>query len=181
MGYETTMLIVEKSLSMTQALAQINELQVNGTDERIKKTLYQCYKDPKNGSYSYYPEPNTKTPLPLGATKKEGPYCNVIATIDLSKAGTMPGICEFEESDGHYAYDPFDGNKILGLDGYGFYRKFVPLQEVIDLLNSYIKGAKDKGEKPYRRFIAALALLKGIKASFKNDSSHEVGCLFYGH
>jgi hypothetical protein len=112
---------------------------------------------------------------------KEGPWCNVIATIDLRKAGTLPGICKFEESDGHYAYDPFDGNKILGLDGYGDYRKFIPLQEVIDIFNTHIKEAKDKGQVPYRRFVAALALLKGIKSSFKNSDTHEIECLFYGH
>lgn len=179
MGYETTMLVVEKSSSMTHAMAQINELQVNDKDERIVSTAHQCYKNGDN--YIYYPDHNTKTPVPLGAIIKEGPYCNVIATLDLSKAGTFPGICKFEESDGNYAYDPFDGNKILGLDGYGSYRKFVPLQEVIDLLNSYIKNAKDKGEKPYRRFTIALTLLKSIKSSFKNSDTHEIGCLFYGH
>lgn len=170
MGYETTMLVVEKSSGMTHAMAQINELQSTNKDEHIVSTVHQCYKE--GDTYIYYPDHNTKTTLPLGATIKEGPWCKVIATLDLGKAGSWPGICKFEDSDGHYAYDPFDGNKILGLDGYGSYRKFVPLQEIIDLLNSY---------KPYQRFVAALGLLKGIKSSFKNSDSHEVGCLFYGH
>jgi hypothetical protein len=108
-------------------MAQINELQSTNKDERIVSTVHQCYKNGDN--YIYYPDHNTKTPVPLGAIIKEGPGCSIIATLDLSKAGTFPGICKFEESDGNYAYDPFDGNKILGLDGYGSYRKFVPIQE----------------------------------------------------
>lgn len=179
MGYETQMIVVEKSSSMTHAMTQINELQTTDTKERIVSTIHQCYKD--GDTYIYYPDHNTKTPVPLGAIIKEGSWCNVIATLDLSKAGSWPGICKFEDSDGHYAYDPFDGNKIIGLDNYGSYRKFVPLQEVIDILNTHIKEAKAKGHVPYRRFVAALGLLKGVKASFIKSENHEVGCLFYGH
>jgi len=41
MGYETTMLVVEKSTSMTHA---INELFSKGKTEDITKTVHQCAK-----------------------------------------------------------------------------------------------------------------------------------------
>jgi hypothetical protein len=99
--------------------------------------------------------------------------------MDLCKVGhCFGGTCSFAESDGSYAFDPFDGNALIGLDDYGNYRKFVPIQEVIDTLQKEIKEANERGEHPYRRFIIALDLLKSLQENFSHE---ELGCLFYGH
>lgn len=188
MGYETKMLVVEKSKcnNQLQSICIIGELIINGArvlgckDERITQKVYQCYKE-SNDSYIYFPDSNTKTTLPSGVLVKEGPWCNIIAMVELGKCGAGPGICKFEDSDGHYAYDPFDGNSIIGLDGYGDYRKFVPIQEIIDIFQHEIKEAKTKGEVPYRRHVIALSTLKSAKASFQTNEIHEIGCLFYAH
>ncbi|MCX5884303.1 MAG: hypothetical protein NT096_00060 [Proteobacteria bacterium] len=179
MGYETKMLVVEKNIGMNHYSCMIEELHATSTKEQFKKTVYNCFKE-SDGSFSYYPD-HTKITVPSGAIVKEGPWCHIIGMVELSKGGTFPGICKFEDSNGDYVYDPFDGNKILGLDGYGDYRKFVPIQEVINILQEHIKEAKAIDQKPYRRYVAALGLLKGIKLSFYNGPTHEIGCLFYGH
>jgi hypothetical protein len=176
MGYETKMLVVIKSPQQTQTLAMISEIRINKKDESIVQEIFQCYKE-HDGSYTYYPKA-IKTPLPSGAIIKEGPWCRVIAMLDFSKAGTWPGICKFEDSDGHYAYNPFDGNKVLGLDGYGYYRKFVPLQDVIEILQNNINYSKENNRPPYYLFMAALGLLEGLK---DNVLYNDMGCLFYGH
>jgi hypothetical protein len=174
MGYEIKMLVVARSSH------GMNNASVLIPDDKYG-TVYNCYQDKGNDTYYYYPDHNTKTVVPLDAVIKVGPWCELLAMVEFCKIGSMPGICKFEESDGCYVYDPFDGNKILGLDGYGDYRKFVPIQEVIDTIKENIEYVKDKGHEPYHRFVEALPFLKQIKKSHSKWHPNDIGCLFYGH
>jgi hypothetical protein len=67
-------------------------------------------------------------------------------------------------------YTGFDDG-IIGLDFYGSYRQFVPIDSVIADLE---KGVRDG----YRRFVIALTLLKSVCKQFKGEN---IGCLFFGH
>jgi hypothetical protein len=163
MGYEALMLIVKKT-RLPRGIVLVDD------------KVYNLYTDEDTNGASrmfYYNKDSIKTPVPTMARTKSGPYCQILATIDLAKPGfTIPGICKFEESDGHHVYDPFDGNKLLSLDGYGDYRKFIPAQDVLNIL-------KDQYQKEsYRRVLMAIVLLKATIESHPNE---EIGCLFYGH
>jgi hypothetical protein len=166
MGYETNMIVVTKHPHQTNKTFL---LPVEGQCDKV----YYYFED-KTGRF-YYPDGNTKIPVPAGAKTKEGIWCQDIAVMDLCKVGDMPGICDFEKSDGCYAYNPFNGNELIGLDPYGSYRSFVPVKEVIAIME------KSNKEEPYRRITAALALLKALKKGFPDNEHSQLGCLFYGH
>ena len=172
MGYELKMLVVEKHDNMLHDLAL------------IKGEVFTVFKDEQRGKGRrkriYFPDRKTKTPVPRNAKIKSGPWCELLGVLDLCKCGDVAveceSICGFEESDGSHAFNPFDGDALIGLDCYGSYRKFVPIDDVIKALEKELS----KGQ-PYRRFTAAFALLQDIKEGFHDTDTTKVGCLFYGH
>lgn len=165
MGYETKMYVVERHGSNTGKICLANgDVHSCYLDKNLKET--------GRPTYHYYPDHNTETPVPSTAPIKDGTFCQVIGMLDLCKADQWP-VCSFEESDGCYIFDS-DGNSLVGMDPYGSYRSFVPIDEVIKRLQEEIK--KDS----YRRFRVALAMLVSIRANFSDDLSN-IGCLFYGH
>jgi hypothetical protein len=163
MGYELKMYVVTRH---AQHLTIVN----------IKDNVYDCYYN-YNGDkekYIYYPTPNQSSIVPKNAKRINGRFCLVIGMIDLCNCADKfknMSICKFEESDGCFIYSPDDGNKLVGLDNYGDYRRFVPIDNVL-------KELKDN-EKDYQRFTIAIALLESIKKTF--SEREDVGCLFYGH
>ena len=159
MGYETTLYIVEKYAFLRPADVTL----VNG------KTVHQVY----NKTRYYLEDGNTKVEVKNPVTVSSY-TCHMLAMIDMRKMGLSLGsICKFEESDVH-CYRPDNGNAYLGLDGYGDYRKFVPLTTAIELMQEESK--KDN----YRRYKIALALMKSIKSAFKPNLEN-IGVLEYGY
>lgn len=175
MGYETKMLIVRKSHrgGLGTKLAKVETLVINNGDETRETEIVQVYYDMPDEFYYY--KNNKSLPLPKGTAIKEGVWCQVVAMIEFSKMGSWPGICSFEDSDGTYVYDPFDGDKIIGLDPYGDYRKFVPIKEILN----YVREIKSKLKEPNYLIASAEALLSSF--ALVNNGYDEFGCLFYGH
>lgn len=167
MGYELTLMVVSKSRYPHGSIALIED------------RVYIAYE--KDGGLIYYSGPNTAAPVPPESKVfRDSSWCEVVSVLELCKCGLEnSGICKFEESDGHYAYLPFNGNDLIGIDCYGSYRKFVPIQYVIDEMADNIREIKSKGETPYRRYVSALAHLKSVKRSFTKMDN--MGCLCYGH
>ena len=167
MGYELTLMVVSKSNHS------------HGNIVLIENKVFTAYE--KEQGLIYYPDHNTETLVPLGSKVfRDSPWCEVISVLELCKCGLEnSGICKFEESDGHYAYVPFNGNDLLGLDCYGSYRKVIPIKYVIDEMSDNIREIKAKGEIPYRRYVAALAHLKAVKKTFM--PLDKIGCMCYGH
>lgn len=163
MGYETRMYVVERH-PVTQ-----------GSTCLVDGKVYSCYlndrKNPELG-YRYYPDGDSRTPVPPEAPIFTGPWCSIIAMLDMSKCGQWP-VCDFKDSDGCYIYDT-DGDTLVGLDPYGSYRHFVHIDEVLSRLK------EERAKDDYRRFRIAIALLTSIKAYFKSNVEN-IGCLFYGH
>lgn len=174
MGYETKMIVVIKNLHMKDHTALI--------DGQVFKIF--PVKNSNTIQYIYYPDRKTETPVPQEAVIKEGHYCQDIAILDLCNCGDtqMPGICKtYQDTDGSYVYEPFDGNKLIGPDSYGDFRSFIPIDQVITILDNSLNESRLKGEIPLRRFAIALTLLNQIRLHFPNNSTQEIGCLFYGH
>jgi hypothetical protein len=165
MGYELDMYVVDKSYASNTKIVLVDN------------NVYSVYSDYKYNDERlyFYPDGNTRIYI-----KKEpiikGSISILIGMLDLCKTSLQhTGICKFEESDGACAYDPSDGNKLIGLDPYGDFRSFVPIATVIeDLLTDLIKN---KGRE-YRRHVVAFEMLKAIQNTFKGS---DIGCLFYGH
>jgi hypothetical protein len=172
MGYETQMIIVEKYSTMKQPNCIIDD------------KLHNCFQKDTTSPFIYYPDHNTETPVPPNTIIKKGDWCKIIATLDLAKTGiSLPGLSTFEKSDGSFAYSPFDGNQVLGLDPYGEYRSFIPIDQAIDLIKKAIQeDAKKNHNQPYRRFTIALSLLESIKKEYlPHEGITQIGCLFWGH
>lgn len=183
MGYETQMLIVEKYSTMKQSNCMVDG------------KLFHCFKKdtPATGDVDvqnptspliYYND-DTETPVPPNAIIKKGDWCKIIATLDLAKTGiSLPGLSPFKDSDGSFAYSPFNGNEVLGSDPYGDYRSFIPIDQVIDLIKEAIQkeAKKNPNQTPYRRFTIALSLLEAIKKDYlPHEGITQIGCLFWGH
>jgi hypothetical protein len=172
MGYEVRMMVVEKTGTEYETCRVGNQIRmVWREDGQFMQT--QKY---------YFNDNNTKTMLPPETKTIKGNDCHIISMIDLCDTGEcycyIDSICKFEDSDGSIVYDPFNVNKMIGLDHYNDYRNFVPIKVVLKMLNKAVRKSKAKGEAPYRRFLVAIAMLRSIKKTFTND---KIGCLFYGH
>ena len=168
MGYELKMYVVYKTSGSSRGkLININ----NGV-----YSVYSEETNPKN-MYYYLSDGNTKVSIDKDY---KGPIipeisCLTIGMLDLCSTDlNNTGICEFKDSDGCTMFNPCNGNEFIGIDPYGYYRSFVPIDNVIKELK---EKTADKTNS-YRRYDIALAMLKAIKKTFKGS---EVGCLFFGH
>lgn len=164
MGYELKMYVVEKSKHCKEIIGLIDGKVYNIFTDINKKDEEELF---------YYPDHDTKTIVPKGSVLKyDGSYLHIIGMIELSKCGMLDinSVCSFENSDGNYMYSD-NGNDLIGLDLYGSYRRFIPIEEVIDALKESNK------KESYRRFDIALAMLKSVKKTFSDN----IGCVFFGH
>ena len=168
MGYELKMYVVN-----------MMQWRSAGKITNIDNNVYSVYSEETNPKKMYYflSDGNTKVSLPddyKGTILSEN-ICLTIGMIDLSCTDLVDtGICTFEKSDGAAMFNPCNGNEFIGIDPYGDYRSFVPIDTVIKELK---EKTADKDYK-YRRYTIALAMLKEVKKTFKGS---KVGCLFVGH
>lgn len=173
MGYELKMFVVEKRDLVPDVLVCVGDEVYNLYFEGIDGEYKYCYYS-DNDTKTYF---NEKPKIVVSSR-----YSSLIAVFDFCKAPGLKhtGICKFEESDGLGCsiYDPMDGNKYIGLDRYGSYRKFVPIEVVIQDLKEVIEEEIKKGYEPYRRYLVGLDLLNSIRQNFRGDG---IGCLFYGY
>lgn len=166
MGYELQLIVATKS-SLTHKVALVGRRVV---------PVYPVYVYDKSEDLKYC-EPGPKgllVNLPADATVKLGSWFQTVAVIDLSKCGLPDWTCSFEESSGEHLYGPFDGNNLLGLDPYGKYRRAIPVMAVVKALRACVDGSKE----PYRRYVAALALLEGLLKGFPEE---ELFVFVWGH
>jgi len=166
MGYELTMLVVRQS-------------SVKGNIALIGEKVYQVYKN-KNGHSMYFPDHNTETLVPPEGVISKAYWCDILGVIELGKTSvTNSGICSFNQSES-YAFLPLNGNDLIGLDSYGKYREFVPINDVIEEFAAALKNVKKRGLDPCPRWISTLAFLKAVKK--ENDPyTDSIGCMCYGH
>lgn len=165
MGYELKMFIVKKSFPCTSIRLGLIDGKVYNVFEREVEGVEEMY---------YYPDGNTRAIVPFNAhVIYRSSFMDIIGMVDLCKPTylNISSICKFEDSDGTYMYG-LNGGTLIGLDSYGDYRRFVPLDKCI-------KAMKESNEdNPYRRYDIALAMMKAVKKGFKGD---DIGCVFYGH
>jgi hypothetical protein len=67
-------------------------------------------------------------------------------------------------------------------DSYGDVLRAVPVEMVIEAIKKTMQIAKAAGEKPYRRYLMALPLLKTIKRTFGHTKRNQrIFCILYGY
>lgn len=164
MGYDQRMYIVERS-----TMGTCNHTAL--IDDKVFSIFKNDHAD--ESPFIYFPDHNTRTLVPSNVIVKYGKFMSVLGMIELYKCDydfKHDSVCKFEESDGDYMYDT-NGNDLIGLDAYGDYRRFVPIDKMIELIE------KCNSEDCYRRYEIALAFLRSVKTHFTSD----VGCVIYGH
>jgi len=163
MGYEVKLFVV-RLLSL-----DADKIVLNGQD------VYDVFQtDSEEGGFYYYRDGCTKvrvTNEPMITAKP----ALIVSMFELGKIGETDslGICKFEEADGKTCsvYTPSDGNKLLGIDPYGDYRKVVPLDKVIAMLEKMV----DKYSYVVESALVSLKVLQS------NDIKQSLACIFYGH
>lgn len=165
MGYELKLLVVQRLTGLSKDKIVL-----------VGKDVYHAYNlDEKDkDKYYYYPDGDTKIYV-SDEPMIESEDSLLLSLFNLHKLGSGKdfGIRTFIEADGQTCsvYDPFDGNKLVGLDSYGDYRKILTLEETIELLSSL-------GMDEFYAVRTALDYLRYLAETFKDDS---IGCMFYGH
>jgi len=167
MGYDVKMFVGRRCSDISSLMGCFGAYDHNVYESEGKKKFF-----------FYYPDGNTKKKVPKGTLMSRQAYLSEIAKLELCCIGNgylskvvQENMVTFDKGDTQL-YD-MDGNRSIGEDHYGSYRRFVKIDTVIDALEHECANEKNK----YRRFIVALNLLKSIKDNFESD----VGCLFYGH
>lgn len=162
MGYESKMYVV-KVFSGVARYALINNI-VHGVFS-------------KNDEEYYFPDGQTKTPVPPKTNFVQTPCSCPIAMLDLSCAGNTntgqliaQNTVKFEKGD-LVVFDE-SGNTYYGLDRYEDYRKSIPIDTTVQAIKA------DHAKEPYRRFACAIALLESIQAGFPNE---DIRVVFFGH
>jgi hypothetical protein len=159
MGYELKMYVVSAhsfSDSKKEKVALVNG------------KVYHCFGNDEEGIFCFI---DGKEHYISNEPLIETEWCEIIGMVDLCKCELKnTGICKFEEGD-IYCFDN-DGNSLIGLDFYGYYRKFVPIDLILDELKKLNKKEK------YRRFTITISMLDLVKETFPDE---KVGCIFFGH
>jgi len=169
MGYELKLLVLRRLTGISKEKIVL-----------VGNEVYSAYPDPDSvksaynlREYYYYPDGDTKTYV------KDEPMIDsegaiLISMFDLHKLGSDAdfGICSFEDANGKTCsvYDPFDGDKFIGLDRYGSYRKILTLDKALKLLEGTQPG--------FYAVETALSYLRAMAETFKDGS---IGCMFYGY
>jgi hypothetical protein len=163
MGYELKLMVIRRSKSLgKEKIVLLGEEVFNAFNH-----------DEDNDRYYYYPDGDSKTYVTDEPMIDSEPGL-LLSIFELHKPGSGDGfgICSFKEADGHTCsvYTPFDGNKLVGLDSYGDYRKILTLSDTITRLEDI--------HPCYYAVTDALTYLRRLQKTFKDDS---IACMFYGH
>ncbi len=171
MGYETKMFVISRSTLSPTELGLVDNRVVQVYQDRVVQ-VYQD-KDTEPDYFYYAEDGNTRKRFPTGNSIIKAQWGQLIGMLDLCKCGRdTGGTCNFEDGD-IFIYSE-DGDNPVGLDAYGAYRKFVPIDEAIAYFEKELEG-----EYQYRRFTVALAMLKAVKEGW--EGAEEVGVCYYGH